>query len=324
MKPSTICIVGGTGFVGSHLAARLAASGYQLRLLTRHPQRHRDLSLLPGVSLHQADVFDDAALAEHFEGCDAVISLVGILNEKGRDGSGFRRAHVELPRKIVEVCRKVGIKRLIHMSALNAATISPSFYLRTKGEGEKVIIAAGRNGMAVTRICPSVIFGPDDSFLNRFTALLRLSPIAFPLACAEARFAPVYVGDVVEAFAVCLDDPTTIGERYELCGPESYTLKELVEYAAESAGLKRLIIGLPDALSKLQASILEWLPGKPFSRDNYNSLQIDSICKQDGLAALGVSPTRLKSFRPGANYQKSDRARYDDHRRRAGRHTLSE
>jgi len=314
MKRHTICIIGGTGFVGRHLAARLAREGHQIRIPSRNPERHRALSVLPGTTLQRANIHDEAALEPLFEGCDTVINLVGILNEQGRDGSGFRRAHVELPRKIVAVCRKAGVKRLLHMSALHAATIAPSFYLRTKGEGEEVIIAAGRNGMAVTRFAPSVIFGRDDAFLNRFTRLLRSMPLLFPLACPEARFAPVHVDDVVEALVKALRDPHTVGQRYELCGPQIYTLRQLVEYAAATAGLKRKIISLPDALAKLQAAVLERLPGKLFSLDNYHSLQVDSVCSEDGFAALGITPIRLESVRPAHGYQKRSRDHYGDYR----------
>ena len=155
-----------------------------------------------------------------YSGNDAVIHLVGILNEKGRDGRGFRAVHVELPRKVVQACRETGVRRILHMSALHAAQ-GPSHYLRTKGEGEDLVHAAAAEGLRVTSFRPSVIFGPRDSFINRFAGLLRFAPFFFPLACPDARFAPVYVGDVARAFALTLEDPRSFGRRYDLCGPRA-------------------------------------------------------------------------------------------------------
>jgi NADH dehydrogenase len=167
------------------------------------------------------------------------------------------------------------------MSALNAdASQGPSFYLRTKGEGENALHTFSSSRLGVTSFRPSVIFGPGDSFLNRFAMLLKIMPFFFPLASANARFAPVYVGDVADRFVAALDDKSTYGKHYDLCGPEQYSLKELVEYTATTLGLKKHVIGLPDFISKMQAYTLEWFPGKPFSVDNYNSLKLDSVCQQ--------------------------------------------
>jgi uncharacterized protein YbjT (DUF2867 family) len=299
MKIRTLCVLGGTGFVGRHLVHRLAATGRHVRVLTRHRERHRDLLVLPTVDLIEADVHDPAALREHFQGCQAVVNLVAILNERGADGSGFRAVHVELPRKIVETCLAQGVWRLLHMSALHAdAARGPSRYLYTKGEGEDLVHAAAEQGLQVTSFRPSVIFGPDDRFLNRFARLLRLSPWVFPLACPEARFAPVYVGDVVQACVNALENRAAIGRRYELCGPRVYTLRELVEFIARTAKLRRVVIGLGDGLSRLQAKVLERVPGKPFTTDNYLSLQVDSVCGENGLAELGITPASVEAIAP--------------------------
>ena len=296
MKHASICILGGTGFVGKFIASRLACSGKQVRILTRRRSHHRELLVLPNVELVEADVFDHAQLETHIKGVDAVINLVGILNEKQHNGDGFRKVHVELPRNILDACLKLQVPRIIHMSALNAdANLGTSFYLRTKGEGENALHTFSSERLAVTSFRPSVIFGPGDSFLNRFAGLLRMLPV-FPLACANARFAPVYVGDVAERFIQALDDKSTYGKHYDLCGPEEYTLRELLEYTARTMGLKTRIISLPDFLSKLQAHILEWFPGKPFSVDNYNSLKLDSVCGQGEQAPTSldmVVPTYL-------------------------------
>jgi NADH dehydrogenase len=281
MKHNSICILGGSGFVGKYIAARLVASGKQVRILTRNRNNHRDLLVLPNLELIEADVFDTPTLETHIKGMDAVINLIGILNETQHNGDGFRKVHVDLPKSILDACLKLHIPRLIHMSALNAdANLGPSFYLRSKGEGENALHTFSTGRLAVTSFRPSVIFGPGDSFINRFAGLLGMMPYLFPLACANARFAPVYVGDVAERFVSALDDKSTYGKRYNLCGPEEYSLKELVDYTARTLGLNRRVVGLPDWLSKLQAYTLEWFPGKPFSIDNYKSLKLDSVCPQ--------------------------------------------
>lgn len=288
---SKVCVLGGTGFVGSHLVPRLHEAGWQVTVLTRHPHRHRALQVLPGVTLRGADVHDPRQLAAAFAGQDAVINLVGILNESGRDT--FQRVHVELGRKVVDACRQQGVPRLLHMSALNADPQAPSAYLRSKAAAEDYAHAAGGE-LAVTSFRPSVIFGPGDSFLNRFARLLRLTPFIFPLACPRARFQPVYVGDVARRMVDSLADPADHGRRIALCGPRVYTLEALVRYTAELAGLRRRIIGLPDWASRLQARLLGLLPGKPFTLDNYRSLSVDSVCGPD----TRPCPTALEAVAP--------------------------
>ena len=279
MKHNSVCILGGTGFVGKFIASRLVSEGRRVRILTRNRNNHRDLLVLPNVELIEADVFDTASLETHIKDMDAVINLIGILNEKQHNGDGFRKVHVDLPKSLSGLCLKLNIPRVLHMSALNAdASLGPSFYLRTKGEGENALHTFSSDRLAVTSFRPSVIFGPGDSFLNRFAGLLKTLPLFFPLACANARFAPVYVGDVADRFIRALDDKSTFGKHYDLCGPDVYSLKELVEYTARTLGLKRYIIPLPDFISKMQAYTLEWFPGKPFSIDNYHSLKVDSVC----------------------------------------------
>lgn len=296
MTQHTICILGGSGFVGHHLCARLTEEGHQLRVLTRRREEHRDLLVLPTLELIECNVHDLDALTRAMAGCDVVINLVGILNEKGHDGSGFYRAHVELPRTVIEACRANNIPRLLHMSALGAdAEHGPSFYQRTKGEGERLV---HDSGLSVTTFRPSVMFGEHDSFFNRFGGLLKLTPGIFPLACAGARFAPAYVGDVVEAYARAIDNPATYGKGYELCGPRVYTLRQLVEYTAGQLGLKRQLLPLPDWMSRLQAGLLEYVPGKPFSRDNYLSLQRDNVCSGDFPAEFGIIPHSLENIVP--------------------------
>jgi uncharacterized protein YbjT (DUF2867 family) len=300
VTPLHICLLGGTGFVGHAIAARLAPAGHRLRVLTRAAAAHRDMSVLPGLTLVEGDPHDDAFLRRQFHGVDAVINLIGILNERGHSGRGFEVVHAGLPAKVVAACVDTGVARLLHMSALGASLDASSHYLRTKAKGEDVAHAAAPE-LRATSFRPSVIFGRRDSFTNRFARLLTLAPGVFPLACADARFQPVYVDDVARAFEYALGAYRTIGQRYDLCGPKIYRLQEIVEYIARLKRRRVRVIRLNDRLSRLQASILEYVPGKPFSRDNYDSLRTDSVCA--GRAALlevfGIVATPLESVAPG-------------------------
>ena len=308
MKIQTIGVLGGTGFLGKHLVTHLANSGRRIRVLTRHRERHRELIVMPNVELVEADIRAQQVLEAQFSGQDAVINMVGILNGSEQE---FRAVHAELPRRVVDACQQAGVHRLLHMSALNADAVNgPSLYLRSKGEGEQAALRASAQGIDVTCFRPSIIFGPDDSFFNRFAGLLKLSPL-LPLACPNTRFAPVYAGDVAHAFALSLEDPTTFGKALELCGPRSYTLRELVEYTARLIGRKRLILGLSDTLSRLQARVFEHVPGKPFTLDNYQSMQVDSVCGSDGLGALGITPHSIEAIMPLHLAGNSQRARYN-------------
>ena len=296
MTDYRVCILGGTGFVGHHLVAKLAASGYRCRILARHPQRHRDLLIVPGVELRQASILETGALEEQLDDCSALINLVGILNEDR--GQSFQRIHVDLVERILEAARAVHVRRYLHMSALHAqATQGKSLYLRTKGAGED--LAHARADMEVTSFRPSVIFGPGDSFFNRFAAVLKTAPGVFPLACPDARFAPVYVGDVAAAIMESLADPGTLGKGYDLCGPRIYSLRELVRYTADLIGRSVSVVGLPDSVARLQARVLQHVPGKPFTMDNYLSLQTDSVCEHNALAELGIRPQAVEALVPG-------------------------
>jgi NADH dehydrogenase len=318
MGTHRLCVLGGTGFIGRYLVSRLAREGHHLRVLTRRRERHRDLLVIPTLELVESDVHHAANLLEGTKGCDAVINLVGVLNPGTDPASSFQSVHVDLPRKLAEAARVNGVGRLLHMSALGADPGAPSAYLRSKGEGEDVAHEAGRAGLAVTTFRPSVIFGMGDSLFTRFAWLLRLSPL-LPLACPEARFSPVFAGDVAEAFARALDNPATHGQRYDLCGPEVFTLRQLVEYAAEVTGRRRRILPLGDAASRLQARVMEWLPGKPFTRDNYLSLQVDGVCRENGLAALGIPPTGVRAVVPAYLGSAGRALFYDRLRSHAGR-----
>ena len=299
MTVKRIAILGGSGFVGRHLVAALARAGYATRVFTRRRSRSRSLLVIPTCEIVETDMRLGSNLATHLGGCDAVVNLIGILNEHSRAGDRFQDVHAELPGKLVEACRHHHIERMLHMSALGASADAPSEYLRTKHRGEQAAQAGEADGIAVTSFRPSIIFGPDDSFFNRFAALLALSPVVFPLACPQARFSPVFVGDVVRAFLTTLGDDSTAGRSYELGGPRTYTLRDVVEYVMTLTGRRRLIVGLGDGLSRLQGRVFERLPGKPFSTDNYLSTKVDSVCSTGDLESLGIVPRSVESVVPG-------------------------
>ena len=293
MKPLKIVVLGGTGFVGSHLVPRLQRDGHTITVLSRNRERRRELGVLPQVNVVSADVYDRTALAAQLIGADAAINLVGILNERGSDGRGFHKTHVELAETLIAACAAAGVPRLLQMSALRAGE-GESFYLKTRGEAEARVKTSP---LAWTILRPSVIFGRGDGLFFRFAQLLRITPI-LPLARAGARFQPVHVQDVAEAFARALIHPHTIGQVFELGGSRTMALGELVRWTARMIGKRRAVLALPDALGYLQALVGEWLPGKPISRDNFRSLKLDSVTREDGLAALGIVAMPMEVVMP--------------------------
>jgi NADH dehydrogenase len=293
-----ICVIGGTGFVGTELIARLAAAGHFIRVPARVRSRGVHLLVLPTVELVVANVHEPRVLSQLLNGMDVVVNLVGILNEPGFGGAGFRKAHTELTTKIIEAAKRCRVRRLLHMSALGAnAQRGPSHYLRTKGEAEQHIQRAG-TALDATIFRPSLIFGPDDSLTNRFASLLRLGHGFMPLARAQARFAPVYVEDVVEAFVRALPHRWTYGETYELCGPQVMTLAEIVRFTARVARYRCHILPIPDFVARVQAAVMGLLPGKPFSLDNYKSLTVDNLCHENGFEKLGIQPRHMEAIVP--------------------------
>jgi NADH dehydrogenase len=296
--PLRVCVLGGTGFIGSQLVARLVRDGHQVKVLTRNRARHRELLVLPTLELVQADPYDESTLRREFAGCDVVVNLVGILNERGFRGQGFRLAHTELPRRVHAACRTAGVRRYLHMSSLKAdAEQGPSRYLRSKGAAERLLAQAGPPPEIVV-FRPSVVFGPGDGLFSRFAGLLRMAPGVFPLACANAKFAPVYVGDVVAAFVAALERPAAAGRVFELCGPDVVTLRDIVRMTAQTLGLRVWIVPLPRPLGWLQGLLLGLMPGKPFSLDNYRSASVDSVCSTSSLAELGIRPSPMRTIVP--------------------------
>jgi len=315
MDIQNLCIIGGSGFVGRSIAGEACAAGYRVRVVTRSRLRARHLTVLPTLEVMVADVNDDAGLARSLDGMDAVVNLVGILAPGGR--TTFKSAHVDLPRRIGATALKEGVQRILHMSALGASTTGPSEYQRSKGEGE-LAVKTGPSEIAWTIFRPSIIFGEHDSFLNMFASLARVSPF-FPLASAQARFQPVWVEDVARCFVGALGDSRTFRQAYDLCGPRTYTLEQLVRYAAATSGHPRRILRLPRAVAQVQAFTFEHLPGKLITRDNLRSMTVDNVCQGPFPTVFGFAPSAIEAVVPDYLAAGHLRARYDQYRHNAGR-----
>jgi len=300
-----ILLLGGTGFVGRHVCEKLARLQWRVTVPTRRGATAQHLQVLPLVDVVQADVHDEATLTRLVAGHDAVVNLVAILHGKQAD---FDRTHVELPAKLARACLATSVKRVVHVSALGAdpqhPEAAPSMYLRSKSQGEAVLQRATSEGLQLSVLRPSVIFGAEDKFLNLFARLQRVF-VVMPLAGGSARFQPVWVEDVAQAIVRCLQDRATIGQTYELCGPDVRTLKQLVQLAGRAVGANHgrglPIIPLPQVLGRLQAWLLELAPGQPLmSRDNLDSMRIDNVASGQwpGLSALGITPGALAAIVP--------------------------
>jgi uncharacterized protein YbjT (DUF2867 family) len=287
-----ILVLGGTGFVGRHLCKELARLQYRVTVPTR--SKVQTVQSLPSLDLVQADVHDPAALARLVRGHDAVVNLVAILHGTSFE---FQRTHVDLVKKIVQACLDSGVTRLVHVSALGAASDAPSMYQRSKAAGEAVI---QDSALDWTVLRPSVMFGEGDRFLNLFARLQKLVPI-MPLAGADTLFQPVWVGDVVNAIVQCLQRDESARRIYEACGPERFTLRQLVKLAGSMSGHPRPVVGLPPVLARLQAFLMELAPGQPLmSRDNLDSMKVNNVASGElpGLDALGIAPHSLSDIAP--------------------------
>ena len=318
MRHQTIALIGGTGFIGRDLVNRLVKDGRHVRIATRRRAHAAALSMFP-VEILEVDVYDPVQLAAFIHGADAVVNLAGILHSRRGEpyGPDFARVHVELPKKIAAACVAEGVPRLLHMSALGARSDGTSMYLRSKGDGELVVRSA--SGLHPTIFRPSVVFGPGDRFLNTFANLQRNLPV-IPLACAQARFQPVYVGDVAQAILRALDLERSHGKIYELGGPHIYTLEALVRFAGETIGQDRRIIRLPRWAGRLQARLFELLPGEPvLTRDNLDSMKIDNVLSAPMAAELGIMPTSLEAVAPEYLNDLTPRGRFNLYRARAHR-----
>lgn len=321
MLTCNVLVIGGSGFIGHHLVSRLAGVANRsntplepgtevmppldperIIVATRNAEHARDLLALPRVEVMELDLEDEAELDTAIGtlgGDGVVVNLAGTLHGGKGDpyGPGFGATHVEVPRRLVASMRRTGIRRLLHMSALGADSAGPSMYLRSKGDGERVV---RDSGLDWTIFRPSVAFGPEDHFLNLFADMQRVAPVV-PLACAQARFQPVYVQDVAQAMINAIATPATIGQCYELGGPQVYTLEELVRFAGHAAGHPRPVLPLPDALARVQAAILEHMPGDPLlTRDNLDSMRLDAVVSAPMAPELRVQPTSLETIMPQA------------------------
>ena len=317
MRHQTIAIIGGTGFIGNNLACELARRNYRIKVISRRRERNRSLLVIPALELVEANVHSAAALSNALRGCDAVVNLVGILNEHDSRGASFEDVHARLPVTIAEAARFNRITRILHMSALGAHAAAPSAYLRSKALGEDG--AHDQKGMQVTSFRPSAVFGRRDGLFSMLAGALRISPYFVPLACAHSRLAPLYVADLSQAMTKALDDSSTYGQRYDLCGPRTYTLEELANYTARVLGLRRHVIALPDALARIQAQLMQLIPGSPFTMDSYHSLQIDSVCENNGFEQFGITPTSVESVVPNYLVGGGNQQFYQTLRETAGR-----
>ena len=293
-----ICVIGGTGFVGTQLITELVNQGHSVKVITRRPERHRHLRTLPNVKIVSIDFFGNKVLERQIDTYDVVINLAGILNPSGKNN--FEQVHENVALRVAEATKAVDTPRLLHMSALNAGENAPSEYLRSKGRAQNKVFAI--DGLHVTTFSPSVIFGVGDSFFNRFAQLLKFMPGYFPLTCASARFAPIYIGDVVDAFINSIDKPQAYGKNYNLCGPESFSLQELVKYTAKQINSNCTIVPLNRFFSKPLAMFMGIFPGAPITLDNYRSMLVDSVCSDadssDLSDELGVQLHSIDSVVP--------------------------
>ena len=326
MTSRNILIIGGSGFIGSAIAAKLSAQGNRVLVPTRRRERAKHLITLPTVDVTETDVHDTQTLSGLMQGIDAVINLVGVLHSDTRTpwGKRFQRAHVDLARKVAEACAAAGVPRLLHMSSLGAHSNAPSMYLRSKAAGEAAVTSALRAaaGTSLTVFRPSVVFGQGDKFVNLFARLQRYAPVV-PLGKPDAKLQCIWVEDVAQAFVNALDAPHTFGKTYGLAGPKVYTLKQLVEYAGQVSGHPRPVFGLPDRLAYLQAWMMEKGPVEMLSRDNLNSAKVDSVISAAALltmkTALGIVPAAMEAVVPGYLSGHSARERYMQLRDHAGR-----
>ena len=285
----TIALIGGRGFIGDALSTDLLANGFRVRVLSRATAPEH---LEPNMEWQRCDPYDVDLLAEALTGASVVINLVGILNARLLKPHDFHNAHVKLVEQMIAACYAAEVSRIIHIGALNSDANAPSEYLRTKAHGCDILHHT--RDLKVTSFHPSVVFGPGDSFLLRFARLIKFAPGVFPLACPDSVFAPVFVGDLAERIRDAVSRDDFIGKRINVCGPEHRTLKQIVSYVAQLCRRRIRIVPLTKPLSYLQAQLCEIIPGKPFSVDNYLSLQLDSVCP----GGTALCQTRLESIAP--------------------------
>ncbi len=315
MQLKEICVLGGSGFVGSAIVAKLDAAGYSVKVLTRRRDTARHLLLLPNVQVLECNVLDYQALNSALRGADAVINLIGILHQSRT--LSFNTMHHQLPAQLAKICADLGIKRLLHMSSLRADKNAPSQYLRSKAAGETALLTF-QDKLNITIFRPSIIFGRGDRFINLFATLIKMLPVVL-LAKPNAKFQPVWVEDVASCFATSLEKIDTYSQVYELAGPKVYAFRELVQTVMNVLGIQRPIVGLNNSFSYAQAFMMELLPVKLMSRDNVRSMKIDSVSTNPFPAIFGVVPTSLEAVIPEYLVDQTPRGAYDRFRRSAAR-----
>ena len=310
MTQRVVTVFGGSGFVGRHLVWRLAKQGWIVRVAVRRPSQAgflKPLGEIGQITPLRAPVQDPVAVAAAMAGADAAVNLVGILYERGKQT--FAGVHARGAQTVAEAAAAAGIEHLVQVSAIGADLHGGAAYARSKGAGEAAVKTAFPSA---TILRPSVVFGPEDDFFNRFAAMARLSP-ALPLIGGGAtRFEPVYVGDVAQAIVKCLADPACAGKTYELGGPRVYTFKEILQLLLREIRRRRLLVPWPFALAEVQARFLELLPVPPLTRDQLRMLRRDNVVSEGALtlADLGIAPTAaevilptyLDRYRPGGRF----------------------
>ena len=291
-------VFGGSGFLGRYVVQRLAAQGHRVRVAVREPYLAaflKPLGHIGQIQLVQANVRDPQSVARAVAGSTGVINLVGILAEAG--AQKFDAVHVDGAANIARAAREAGVRSLVHISAIGADTQSKAGYARSKGLGESAVREAFP-GATILR--PSVLFGPEDGFLNRFAGLIKMLPVV-PVVCGATKFQPVYVGDVAEAAVAAVCDPERYaGQTFELAGPRVMTMREIMTYVRDEILCKKDLVNVPDALARVQAKLLGILPNAPITTDQLLMLQKDNVpaAGSHGLEAFGITPVSIEAIAP--------------------------
>lgn len=289
-------VFGASGFIGRYVVRRLAAEGAQVVAAVRHPDHALFLKPMGNVGQItpvRASVTDDESARAAIAGSDVVINLVGILYEHGRQT--FEAVHRDGAGRVARLAAEAGAARLVQVSAIGADPAAAANYARTKGEGE---VAVREAFPAATILRPSIVFGPEDDFFNRFAAMARVAPALPLIGGGTTRFQPVYVDDVAEAAMRALADPATAGQTYELGGPTVYSFADLMRLMLREIGRRRLLVPVPFGIARLKAWFLEKLPVPPLTRDQLLMLEHDNVAQGPGLAELGVRATPVEAVLP--------------------------
>ena len=291
-------VFGGSGFIGRYVVRNLAHEGWLVRAAVRRPDEALFLKTsgaIGQITPVAANIRDRASVARAVAGADAVINLVGILHESGRQR--FKAVQAEGARMIAEEAAKAGARHLVHISAIGADPNSPSAYARTKAEGETAVRQAFPNA---TILRPSIVFGPEDGFFNRFAQMAMLSPALPLIGGGRTRFQPVYVGDVADAVMKVIQYPDAAGKTYELAGPKAYTFAELMRLMLRETGRKRLLVPVPFPIASMMGAVMQCLPSPPLTADQVRLLKRDNVPSPGsaGLADLGITPTAVEAIIP--------------------------